>query len=81
MNFDYPRTNALFMDSIEQSMMAYLRDWRNQMRNHFSKMGGKRDMGFTKANPYKHVPLDQWSILCDHFGSDEFQVINMLLYK
>ncbi|PON36707.1 hypothetical protein PanWU01x14_326080 [Parasponia andersonii] len=26
--FDYPRSDALFMDSIEQSMMTYLRDWR-----------------------------------------------------
>ncbi|PON52931.1 hypothetical protein PanWU01x14_206140 [Parasponia andersonii] len=30
-------------------------------------------MAFTKANPYKHVPLDQWSILCDCFGFDEFE--------
>ncbi|PON72011.1 hypothetical protein PanWU01x14_068530 [Parasponia andersonii] len=54
--FDYPRSDALFMDSIEQSMMAYLRDWCNMMRNHFTKMGGKRDIAFIKANPYKTFP-------------------------
>ncbi|PON63245.1 hypothetical protein PanWU01x14_133390 [Parasponia andersonii] len=71
--FDYPQTNAFFMDSIEQSMTAYLRDWRNQMQKHFTEKGGKRDMTFTKVNPYKHVPLDQWSIQCDRFNSDKFE--------
>ncbi|PON39618.1 hypothetical protein PanWU01x14_303560 [Parasponia andersonii] len=56
-----------------ESMMAYLWDWRNMMRNHFMKMGGKRDIAFIKANPYKNVPFDQWNILCDRFGSQEFE--------
>ncbi|PON67590.1 hypothetical protein PanWU01x14_102270 [Parasponia andersonii] len=54
--------------------MAYLWDWRNQMREHFRKMGRKKDLAFTKANPYKNVSLDEWSILCDHFASQEFEV-------
>ncbi|PON82258.1 hypothetical protein TorRG33x02_219600 [Trema orientale] len=53
--------------------MAYLRDWRNQMRDHFRKMGGKKDLAFTKANPYKNNPLYEWSILCDRFASQEFE--------
>ncbi|PON31955.1 hypothetical protein PanWU01x14_365500 [Parasponia andersonii] len=64
------------MDSIEQSIMAYLRDWRNMMRNHFTKMGGKRDMAFIKANPYKNVSFDQWNILCDRFASQEFEKLS-----
>ncbi|PON53197.1 hypothetical protein PanWU01x14_204280, partial [Parasponia andersonii] len=71
--FDYPRSDVLFIDFIEQFMMAYLRHWRNMMRNHFTKMRGKRDMAFIKANPYKNIPFDQWNILCDHFGSQEFE--------
>ncbi|PON63670.1 hypothetical protein PanWU01x14_130020, partial [Parasponia andersonii] len=30
--FDYSRDNIIFMDSIEQLMMHYLRDWRNTMK-------------------------------------------------
>ncbi|PON37788.1 hypothetical protein PanWU01x14_317460 [Parasponia andersonii] len=74
--FDYPRSDALFIDSIEQSMMVYLRDWRNMMWNHFTKMEGKRDIAFIKANPYKNVPFDQWNILCDRFGSQEFEKVS-----
>ncbi|PON70432.1 hypothetical protein PanWU01x14_081010 [Parasponia andersonii] len=47
-------SDALFIDSIEQYMMAYLRNWRNMMRNHFTKMGGKKDMAVIKANSYKN---------------------------
>ncbi|PON46229.1 hypothetical protein PanWU01x14_253530 [Parasponia andersonii] len=34
---------------------------------------GKRDMACIKANPYKNIPFDQWNILCDSFGSQEFK--------
>ncbi|PON53637.1 hypothetical protein PanWU01x14_200750 [Parasponia andersonii] len=74
--FDYPRSDALLIDSIEQSMMAYLWDWYNIMQNHFTKMGGKRDMAFIKANPYKNIPFDQWNILCDRFNSQEFEKLS-----
>ncbi|PON78389.1 hypothetical protein PanWU01x14_020270 [Parasponia andersonii] len=48
-------------------------------------MGGKRDMAFVKANPYKYVPFNQWNILYDHFGSQEFEgsssIINQMKAK
>ncbi|PON34538.1 hypothetical protein PanWU01x14_343590 [Parasponia andersonii] len=37
--------------------------------------GVKKDMAFIKANPYKNVLFDQWNILCDHFGSQEFDAM------
>ncbi|PON42021.1 hypothetical protein PanWU01x14_284900 [Parasponia andersonii] len=63
------------MDSIEQSMMHYLRDWRNTIKVHFTTVGGKEDLAAAMAKPFKNVPLDEWKILCDHFASQEFEVI------
>ncbi|PON68391.1 hypothetical protein PanWU01x14_095430 [Parasponia andersonii] len=71
--FDYPWSDAFFMNSIEQSMMAYLHDWCNMMQNHFTKMRSKRDIAFLKVNPYKNVPFDHWNILCDRFDSQELE--------
>ncbi|PON80693.1 hypothetical protein PanWU01x14_002490 [Parasponia andersonii] len=59
--FDYPRSDALFMDSIEQYMMAYLRDWHNMMQNHFTKLGGNLEIGEVMSpidyfESYHHKP-------------------------
>ncbi|PON42440.1 hypothetical protein PanWU01x14_281980 [Parasponia andersonii] len=51
---DRLKSVALFMDSIEQSMMAYLWDWSNMMRNHFKKIRGKRDIG-GKRNHFTNI--------------------------
>ncbi|PON71632.1 hypothetical protein PanWU01x14_070870, partial [Parasponia andersonii] len=71
--FDHPRDNVIFIDSIKQSMMHYLRDWRNNMKVHFITVGGKEALATTKAKPYKNVPKDHWKILCDHFASQDFE--------
>ncbi|PON57917.1 hypothetical protein PanWU01x14_170070 [Parasponia andersonii] len=42
-------------------------------------MGGKRDMAFIKANPYKNVPFDQWNILCDRFSFQEFEGLSSMI--
>ncbi|PON66374.1 hypothetical protein PanWU01x14_110290 [Parasponia andersonii] len=50
--FDYPCSDALFMDSIEQSMMANTRT--------FPSISG----------------IYQWNILCNCFGSQEFEKLS-----
>ncbi|PON76865.1 hypothetical protein PanWU01x14_031850 [Parasponia andersonii] len=56
--FDYPWDNVIFMDSIEQSIMHYLRDWRNNMKVHFITVGGKEALAAAKAKPYKNILED-----------------------
>ncbi|PON88845.1 hypothetical protein TorRG33x02_153600 [Trema orientale] len=63
------------MDSIEQSMMAYLCDWHNQMQSHFWLIDGKMDLAITKSKPFQNVFLEQFSILWDHFASTEFNKV------
>ncbi|PON60655.1 hypothetical protein PanWU01x14_150730 [Parasponia andersonii] len=65
--------NVIFMDSIEQSMMHYLRDWKNNMKMHFITVGEKEALAVARARPYKNVPEDHWEILCDHFASQDFE--------
>ncbi|PON56054.1 hypothetical protein PanWU01x14_184130, partial [Parasponia andersonii] len=56
--FDYPQENVIFMDSIGQSMMHYLRDWRNNIKVHFIAVSGMEALATVKAKPYKNVPED-----------------------